>query len=166
MKRKEASTTFEIYLFSDWMPYRLLLLLLCIFLDTRFLKDILVTVSPCLPHQPTEKELGHAVSLLLSYDHYYKTFAVWWWCWKRSEIFTVLVWFSACPVCYLPVEEAIALMPNAPSFSPLLKNLTYIYEEPLNRDTEFGGSDFGGYPTLRHRNDSFDIKDTMSVHCG
>ncbi|KAF8045964.1 hypothetical protein N665_4168s0002 [Sinapis alba] len=71
-----------------------------------------------------------------------------------------------CPVCYLPVEEAIALMPNAPSFSPVLKNLTYIYEEPLNIDTEFGGSDFGGYPTLKHRNDSFDIKETMSVHCG
>ncbi|KAH0915981.1 hypothetical protein HID58_030427 [Brassica napus] len=71
-----------------------------------------------------------------------------------------------CPVCYLPVEEAIALMPNAPSFSPLLKNLTYVYEEPLNRDTEFGGSDFGGYPTLKHRNDSFEIRETMSVHCG
>uniref|UniRef100_A0A1J3IVM8 TOD1/MUCI70 glycosyltransferase-like domain-containing protein n=1 Tax=Noccaea caerulescens TaxID=107243 RepID=A0A1J3IVM8_NOCCA len=71
-----------------------------------------------------------------------------------------------CPVCYLPVEEAIALMPSAPSFSPVLKNLTYIYEEPLNRETEFGGSDFGGYPTLKHRNDSFDIKETMSVHCG
>ncbi|KAG5378825.1 hypothetical protein IGI04_026667 [Brassica rapa subsp. trilocularis] len=71
-----------------------------------------------------------------------------------------------CPVCYLPVEEAIALMPSAPSFSPVLKNLTYIYEEPLNRDTEFGGSDFGGYPTLKHRNDSFDIKETMNVHCG
>ncbi|VVA92851.1 unnamed protein product [Arabis nemorensis] len=71
-----------------------------------------------------------------------------------------------CPVCYLPVEEAIALMPNAPSFSPVLKNLTYIYEEPLNRETEFGGSDFGGYPTLKQRNDSFDIKETMSVHCG
>ncbi|KAJ4894736.1 hypothetical protein Rs2_21530 [Raphanus sativus] len=71
-----------------------------------------------------------------------------------------------CPVCYLPVEEAIALMPSTPSFSPLLKNLTYIYEEPLNRDTEFGGSDFGGYPTLKHRNDSFDIKETMNVHCG
>ena len=57
-------------------------------------------------------------------------------------------------------------MPSAPSFSPVLKNLTYIYEEPLNRDTEFGGSDFGGYPTLKHRNDSFDIKETMNVHCG
>ncbi|KAF3610467.1 hypothetical protein DY000_02047211 [Brassica cretica] len=71
-----------------------------------------------------------------------------------------------CPVCYLPVQEAIALMPDAPSFSPLLKNLTYIHEDPLNRDTEFGGSDFGGYPTLKHRNHSFDFKETMNIHCG
>ena len=92
---------------------------------------------------------------------------------RRRDVFVklcfglfCLVLISACPVCYLPVEEAIALMPSAPSFSPVLKNLTYIYEEPLNRDTEFGGSDFGGYPTLKHRNDSFDIKETMNVHCG
>ncbi|XP_010540448.1 PREDICTED: uncharacterized protein LOC104814215 [Tarenaya hassleriana] len=71
-----------------------------------------------------------------------------------------------CPVCYLPVEEAIALMPKAPSFSPVLKDLSYIYEQPLNKETEFGGSEFGGYPSLKQRNDSFDIKDTMSVHCG
>ncbi|KAF3451472.1 hypothetical protein FNV43_RR07567 [Rhamnella rubrinervis] len=71
-----------------------------------------------------------------------------------------------CPVCYLPVEEAIALMPKVPSFSPVLKNLTYIYEENLSRETEFGGSDFGGYPTLRQRTDSYDIRESMSVHCG
>ncbi|OIV96158.1 hypothetical protein TanjilG_13090 [Lupinus angustifolius] len=71
-----------------------------------------------------------------------------------------------CPVCYLPVEEAIALMPKFPSPSPVLKNLTFIYEENLSRDGEFGGSDFGGYPTLRQRNDSFDIRESMSVHCG
>ncbi|XP_057416527.1 probable hexosyltransferase MUCI70 [Lotus japonicus] len=71
-----------------------------------------------------------------------------------------------CPVCYLPVEEAIALMPALPSPSPVLKNLTYIYEENLSRDGEFGGSDFGGYPTLKQRNDSFDIRESMSVHCG
>uniref|UniRef100_A0A5B7AR64 TOD1/MUCI70 glycosyltransferase-like domain-containing protein n=1 Tax=Davidia involucrata TaxID=16924 RepID=A0A5B7AR64_DAVIN len=70
-----------------------------------------------------------------------------------------------CPVCYLPVEEAIALMPNAPSFSPVLKNLTYIHEENLTR-SEFGGSDFGGYPSLKQRNDSYDIRESMSVHCG
>ncbi|KAA8515250.1 hypothetical protein F0562_018520 [Nyssa sinensis] len=70
-----------------------------------------------------------------------------------------------CPVCYLPVEEAIALMPNAPSFSPVIKNLTYIHEENLTR-SEFGGSDFGGYPSLKHRNDSYDIRESMSVHCG
>ncbi|KAM1235525.1 hypothetical protein ACFX13_005058 [Malus domestica] len=71
-----------------------------------------------------------------------------------------------CPVCYLPVEEAIALMPKVPSYSPVLKNLTYIYEENLSRKTEFGGSEFGGYPTLKQRSDSYDIRESMSVHCG
>ncbi|XP_065619897.1 probable hexosyltransferase MUCI70 isoform X2 [Quercus suber] len=71
-----------------------------------------------------------------------------------------------CPVCYLPVDEAIALMPKVPSYSPVLKNLTYIYEENLSKDGEFGGSDFGGYPTLKQRSDSFDIRESMSVHCG
>ncbi|MFQ6643537.1 hypothetical protein Gotur_017816 [Gossypium turneri] len=71
-----------------------------------------------------------------------------------------------CPVCYLPVEEAIALMPKVPSFSPILKNLTYIYEENLKKDKEFGGSDFGGYPTLKQRDDSYDIRESMNVRCG
>lgn len=73
---------------------------------------------------------------------------------------------SACPVCYLPVEEAIALMPKFPSFSPVVNNLTYIYEDPLSRDGEFGGSEFGGYPTLKQRSDSYNIRESMSVHCG
>lgn len=71
-----------------------------------------------------------------------------------------------CPVCYLPVEEAIALMPKVPSYSPVLQNLTYIYEENLSKETEFGGSEFGGYPTLKQRSDSYDIRESMSVHCG
>ncbi|WJX22289.1 putative hexosyltransferase muci70 [Trifolium repens] len=71
-----------------------------------------------------------------------------------------------CPVCYLSVDEAIALMPKFPSPSPVLTNLTFTYEENLSRDGEFGGSDFGGYPTLRQRNDSFDIRESMNVHCG
>ncbi|CAK8530545.1 unnamed protein product [Lathyrus sativus] len=71
-----------------------------------------------------------------------------------------------CPVCYLPVDEAIKLMPTSPSPSPVLKNLTFTYEENLSRDGEFGGSDFGGYPTLKQRNDSFDIRESMCVHCG
>ncbi|CAK9327431.1 unnamed protein product [Citrullus colocynthis] len=71
-----------------------------------------------------------------------------------------------CPVCYLPVEEAVSLMPNASSDSPVLKKLDYIYEENLRRETEFGGSDFGGYPTLAQRTDSFDIRESMRVHCG
>ncbi|KAL0407373.1 UNVERIFIED_CONTAM: hypothetical protein Slati_4051200 [Sesamum latifolium] len=70
-----------------------------------------------------------------------------------------------CPVCYLPLEDAVALMPNAPSFSPVLKDLTYVHEEKLSK-SEFGGSDFGGYPSLKQRSDSYDIRESMSVHCG
>ncbi|GER25434.1 hypothetical protein STAS_01015 [Striga asiatica] len=72
---------------------------------------------------------------------------------------------GACPVCYLPLEDAVARMPNASSFSPVLKNLTYIHEETLTK-SEFGGSEFGGYPSLEMRNDSYDIRESMSVHCG
>ncbi|KDO75984.1 hypothetical protein CISIN_1g006222mg [Citrus sinensis] len=57
-------------------------------------------------------------------------------------------------------------MPKVPSFSPVLKNLTYITEPVLNREAEFGGSDFGGYPPLAQRNNSYDIRESMSVHCG
>ncbi|CDO99536.1 unnamed protein product [Coffea canephora] len=70
-----------------------------------------------------------------------------------------------CPVCYLPMEQVLSLKPTAPSFSPVLKNLTYIHEENLTK-TEFGGSEFGGYPSLAQRNDSYDIRESMSVHCG
>lgn len=89
------------------------------------------------------------------------------WCQYAAECWVFLhVYLSACPVCYLPVEEAIALMPKVPSFSPVLKNLTYITEPVLNREAEFGGSDFGGYPPLAQRNNSYDIRESMSVHCG
>ncbi|KAE9607209.1 hypothetical protein Lalb_Chr09g0327651 [Lupinus albus] len=71
-----------------------------------------------------------------------------------------------CPVCYLPVEEAIERMPKFPSPSPVLNNLTFIHEENLSRDGEFGGSEFGGFPTLKQRNDSYNIQESMSVHCG
>ncbi|XP_051135845.1 probable hexosyltransferase MUCI70 [Andrographis paniculata] len=70
-----------------------------------------------------------------------------------------------CPVCYLPLKDALPLMPNASSFSPVLKNLTYIHEESLSK-SEFGGSEFGGYPSLKQRSESYDVRDSMSVHCG
>lgn len=73
---------------------------------------------------------------------------------------------SACPVCYLPVELAIAFMPTVPSVSPVLKSLTYVSEEPPISPPPLGGSPFGGYPSLKQRNDSFDIKENMNVHCG
>lgn len=71
---------------------------------------------------------------------------------------------SACPVCYLDQKQAIGLMPDAPSFSPV-HNLTYVYEE-VSSKTEFGGSEFGGYPSLKQRDDSYDIRESMNVHCG
>ncbi|KAI7736239.1 hypothetical protein M8C21_022689 [Ambrosia artemisiifolia] len=70
-----------------------------------------------------------------------------------------------CPVCYLPVEDAIALMPKYPSYSPVLHNLTYIHDESFIK-SEFGGSDFGGYPSLKQRYEAYDIKESMAVHCG
>ncbi|KAL4370864.1 hypothetical protein AHAS_Ahas06G0108400 [Arachis hypogaea] len=56
-------------------------------------------------------------------------------------------------------------MPKSPTPSPVLKNLTYIYEKNISRFGEFGGSDFGGYSTLKQRNESFDIQELMSMHC-
>ncbi|KAG2681865.1 hypothetical protein I3760_11G163800 [Carya illinoinensis] len=71
-----------------------------------------------------------------------------------------------CPVCYLPVERAIASMPSSPSESPVLRNLTYVHDGDSIKTETHGGSDFGGYPSLKQRNESFDIKESMAVHCG
>ncbi|KAL5572958.1 hypothetical protein UlMin_022555 [Ulmus minor] len=71
-----------------------------------------------------------------------------------------------CPVCYLPAEQALARMPKSPSASPVVHNLTYILDENPTRIEPFGGSEFGGYPSLKQRNDSYDIKESMTLHCG
>ncbi|PON68015.1 hypothetical protein PanWU01x14_098190 [Parasponia andersonii] len=71
-----------------------------------------------------------------------------------------------CPVCYLPVEQAVAMMPSSPSVSPVVQSLTYILDENPTRTELFGGSEFGGYPSLKQRDDSFDVKESMKVHCG
>ncbi|KAF9593015.1 hypothetical protein IFM89_019742 [Coptis chinensis] len=63
---------------------------------------------------------------------------------------------KACPVCYIPVMQAIARMPGIPLPSPVLRNLTYVHDENPVRTEPFGGSNFGGYPSLKQRNDSFD----------
>lgn len=73
---------------------------------------------------------------------------------------------SACPVCYVPVEQAVSSMPRFPSESPVLHHLTYFHEENPTKSERHGGSDFGGYPSLKQRNDSFNIEDSMTVHCG
>lgn len=71
-----------------------------------------------------------------------------------------------CSVCYLPVDQAIARMPSYPTKSPVLDSLNYVQEENPTKTEPHGGSDFGGYPSLKQRNDSFDIKESMNVHCG
>ncbi|XP_059661511.1 probable hexosyltransferase MUCI70 [Cornus florida] len=71
-----------------------------------------------------------------------------------------------CPVCYLPIEQAISSMPSSQSVSPVLRHLTYFLEENPTKTESHGGSDFGGYPSLGQRNDSFIIKESMTVHCG
>lgn len=71
-----------------------------------------------------------------------------------------------CPVCYIPVEQAIASMPNSPSKSPVLHTLTYVHDENPIESEPHGGSDFGGYPSMEERDAAFDIKETMTVHCG
>lgn len=69
-------------------------------------------------------------------------------------------------MCYIPVEQAIASMPSSPSESPVLRTLTYAHNENMFPSEPEGGSDFGGYPPLEERDASFDIKETMKVHCG
>ncbi|XP_024931640.3 probable hexosyltransferase MUCI70 [Ziziphus jujuba] len=71
-----------------------------------------------------------------------------------------------CPVCYLPVELAVASMPSLPSTSPVVHNLTYVVDENPIRTEPYGGSEFGGYPSVKQRTDSYDIKESMMVHCG
>ncbi|KAK7272539.1 hypothetical protein RJT34_29195 [Clitoria ternatea] len=71
-----------------------------------------------------------------------------------------------CPVCYIPVKQAIASMPSFPSESPILRTLTYVHDENPIQGESHGGSDFGGYPSLEERDAAFDIKETMEVHCG
>ncbi|KAF7822712.1 DUF616 family protein [Senna tora] len=64
------------------------------------------------------------------------------------------------------LEQAIASMPKSPSKSPVLRNLTYVQDENPIKIEPHSGSDFGGYPSLKDRDASFDIKETMAVHCG
>ncbi|CAN6346076.1 unnamed protein product [Urochloa humidicola] len=71
-----------------------------------------------------------------------------------------------CPVCYVSVDQAFALMPLQASPSPILKNLNYISEDGVVANLSSQGSAFGGHPSLEQRNKSFDISESMSVHCG
>nr|CAB3464633.1 unnamed protein product [Digitaria exilis] len=65
-----------------------------------------------------------------------------------------------------PRHQAFALMPLQASTSPVLKNLNYISEEGIIANLSSPGSAFGGHPSLEQRNESFNINESMTVHCG
>lgn len=58
------------------------------------------------------------------------------------------------------------MRPGEPSTSPVLQSLNYLIEENLLPKDSNGGSLFGGYPSLEERDKSYDIQDSMTVHCG
>lgn len=64
------------------------------------------------------------------------------------------------------MDQAIARMPRVPSVSPGLQHLTYFHEQIPMKTEPHRGSAFGGYPSLAERNASFEIKESMTVHCG
>lgn len=61
----------------------------------------------------------------------------------------------------------MSLIPAEPSPSPVLQNLDFVSDENLvERGTLNTGSSFGGYPSLLDRDLSYDIRDSMRIHCG
>ncbi|TVU23031.1 hypothetical protein EJB05_32760, partial [Eragrostis curvula] len=70
-----------------------------------------------------------------------------------------------CPVCYVLVEQDLALRPGESSTSPVLQRLNYLIEENSIPKDSNGGSFFGGHPSLEERDKSYDI-DLMTVRCG
>ena len=74
--------------------------------------------------------------------------------------------YAACPVCYISAVQARASIPCTSSASPVLRNLTYVVDENPIKIESHGGSEFGGYPSLKQRSESFDMQESMTVHCG
>lgn len=74
------------------------------------------------------------------------------------------IFLTACPVFYLPIEEVAKLIPAIPS-ATLGKKLTYVTEVASVVPTQGNsGSDFCGYPTLKQRDDNFNVQVSMHVH--
>eukprot|EP00249_Psilotum_nudum_P014361 c24783_g1_i2 orf=397-1842(-) len=116
-------------------------------LTDRFHLVTLVKVSPFLLPQLTRNGRGLVVS---------------------TELIASCIANSACPVCYLPVLQAMELMPAVgASSSPVLKNLTYVVESPIT-DPVLGvhGLNFGGHASLEQRDKSFQVQESMQIHCG
>ena len=75
-------------------------------------------------------------------------------------------------MCYLPQDHAIASMPpknHLASHEPVLKHLSYVTQEDLcEKAARKGGSrpSFAGHQSMRQREDSFMVQESMRVHCG
>ena len=55
----------------------------------------------------------------------------------------------------MPVDQALALMPAAPTASPILQSLNYLSEDNLVLKESNSGSFIGGYPSLEQRDMSY-----------
>ncbi|KAJ7190048.1 hypothetical protein O6H91_13G012400 [Diphasiastrum complanatum] len=73
-----------------------------------------------------------------------------------------------CPVCYLPVKEALREMPVSKFVAPyILKDLSYVHQQDAMEGFGLvGGTDFGGHQTMEEREKSFQIRESMHIHCG
>eukprot|EP00850_Spirogloea_muscicola_P003194 SM000013S26363 [mRNA] locus=s13:16296:20700:+ [translate_table: standard] len=75
-----------------------------------------------------------------------------------------------CPVCYLPLREALELMPpRNQTSSRILKEISFAHAQDTSelRAKSLGKAPkFGGHPSWEDRADSFNIREKMHVHCG
>ncbi|KAG6511800.1 hypothetical protein ZIOFF_029877 [Zingiber officinale] len=62
--------------------------------------------------------------------------------------------------------RVVFVIPPSPLAFPILKNLRYVLEDDLIANESNSGSIFGGHPSLQERTESFNIKESMRVHCG
>ncbi|XP_002960842.2 uncharacterized protein LOC9633575 [Selaginella moellendorffii] len=71
-------------------------------------------------------------------------------------------WLCNCPVCYVPVDQALKALPLQGIFPELvLSTLTYLHRAGSTNSTPFGGNF-----SLEERERSFKIRESMAIPCG
>eukprot|EP00243_Klebsormidium_subtile_P000527 TRINITY_DN1089_c0_g1_i5.p1 TRINITY_DN1089_c0_g1~~TRINITY_DN1089_c0_g1_i5.p1 ORF type:complete len:580 (+),score=141.45 TRINITY_DN1089_c0_g1_i5:33-1742(+) len=84
--------------------------------------------------------------------------------WEQSASDKKRTGFRPCGVCYLPPAEALAAMPQSPTPENSISELRFVDE---SHPSEAGYTPaFGGHPTWRDREESFQVRKEMDVHCG